>query len=55
MAAKKGIYQLEFDNSYSWMNKKVIRVSKIVLTPLEFAISDTPSWINSYYDSLPLN
>ena len=55
MAAKKGIYQFEFDNSYSWMNKKVVRPEKIVLTPLEFRSEETPTWIKSYYDNIPQN
>lgn len=25
MAAKRGLYQFEFDNTYSWMNSKNIR------------------------------
>lgn len=55
MAAKKGIYQFEFDNSYSWMNKKVVRLEKMVLTPLEFRSEETPVWIKSYYDNIPQN
>ena len=55
MAARKGLYQFEFDNSYSWMNKKVVRLEKMIMTPLEFKSEDTPTWIKSYYDNVPLN
>ena len=49
MAVKKGIYQFEFDNSYSWMNSKTIKMEKLVLMPLEFSSPETLVWIDSYY------
>lgn len=55
MAARKGIYQFEFDNSYSWVNKKVVRLEKMIMTPLEFRSEETPSWVKSYYDNIPQN
>jgi hypothetical protein len=55
MAAKKGIYQFEFDNSYSWINGKVVKFEKTVLMPLEFSSPDSPIWVASYYDDLTLN
>ncbi len=35
MAAKRGIYQFEFDNTYSWINSKTVKFEKILLSPLE--------------------
>jgi hypothetical protein len=55
MAAKKGFYQFEFDNSYSWMNSKTIKMEKLVLMPLEFSSPETPTWVNSYYEDIALN
>ncbi|MCB0370269.1 MAG: hypothetical protein KDD45_12810 [Bdellovibrionales bacterium] len=55
MAARKGIYQFEFDNSYSWINRKKIKVDKLVLMPLEFSSTDNLSWWHSYYENVPLN
>ena len=37
------------------MNKKVVRLEKIVLSPLEFSSPDTPTWISSYYDNVVMN
>lgn len=55
MAAKKGIYQFEFDNGYSWVNGKVVKLEKVVLMPLEFRSADTPKWVGSYYENVELN
>jgi hypothetical protein len=55
MAAKKGIYQFEFDNSYSWMNSKTINMEKLVLMPLEFSSPETPIWVGSFYEGIVLN
>lgn len=55
MAAKKGIYQFEFDNSYSWVNSKKVCLEKMVMSPLEFSSEDTPKWLPSYYENIPLN
>ena len=37
------------------MNKKVVRLEKMVLTPLEFRSEETPTWIKSYYDNIAQN
>ena len=55
LMTRKGIYQFEFDNSYSWINNKTIKVEKAVLMPLEFSSPNTPSWIPSFYENVPLN
>ena len=31
---KKGLYEFEFDNSYSWINGKTIRYENVVFSPL---------------------
>lgn len=33
-AMKKGVYQFEFDNSYSWINSKTVRYENVVYAPL---------------------
>jgi hypothetical protein len=33
-AMKKGLYEFEFDNSYSWINGKTIRYENVVFSPL---------------------
>lgn len=33
-AMKKGLYQFEFDNSYSWINSKRIKFENVVYSPL---------------------
>ena len=32
---KKGIYMFEFDNSYSWINSKVLRYENVVYSPMQ--------------------
>lgn len=32
MATKRGIYMIEFDNSYSWINGKNLKLEYVVLT-----------------------
>lgn len=37
MAVKRGIYMFEFDNSYSWINSKIVKFETIVLAPVQFS------------------
>lgn len=55
MAARRGIYQFEFDNTYSWINSKTIKFEQVVLAPVEFQDSNQLKWLKSYYDNIPAN
>ena len=55
VAAKKGIYVFEFDNSYSWINSKTIRYENLIYSPLQIRAKDRHSWIAAYYDNVPSN
>jgi hypothetical protein len=55
MAARRGIYQFEFDNTYSWINSKTIKFEQIILAPVEFQDSNPLKWLKSYYDNIVLN
>lgn len=34
MAVRKGLYSFEFDNSYSWMNNKIVKYQKVIFVPI---------------------
>lgn len=55
MAARRGIYVFEFDNSYSWINSKSIRYENIILAPLQIKSNDQPKWLSSYFNNVPTN
>jgi|688.fasta_scaffold493129_1 hypothetical protein len=45
MATKRGIYLIEFDNSYSWINGKNMKLEYVVLTQKE-SNKTWPYWLN---------
>ena len=45
MATKRGIYMIEFDNSYSWINGKNLRLEYVVLTR-NGSQQTWPYWLN---------
>jgi hypothetical protein len=55
MVSKRGIYAFEFDNSYSWINKKTVKYQNIVLTPVEVQSSHKYNWIGAFYNNIPMN
>lgn len=55
MAAKRGIYAFEFDNSYSWMKSKTVKYQIIVLSPIEVQSIVKYPWINAYYNNIVMN
>ena len=55
MAAKRGLYMFEFDNSYSWVNNKTVTFEKIILAPVEFQSVDEYKWQSSFYGDIPIN
>jgi hypothetical protein len=55
MAARRGIYVFEFDNSYSWINSKTIRYENIIFSPLQIKSVDASKWIPAYFNDVPSN
>ena len=55
MATKRGIYQFEFDNTYSWINYKTVKFEKVLLSPLELQSPEHSKWAPAFYDHLVLN
>ncbi len=54
VAARRGIYSFEFDNSYSWINSKTVRYENVILSPLQIR-ADPYKWIPSYFNDTPSN
>lgn len=52
---KKGIYEFEFDNSYSWINGKTIRYENVVYSPLEIRSNTADEWVPDFYENLYQN
>ncbi len=40
----------EFDNSYSWINKKTIFYENQILTPLQLKENGQQQWIQQFYE-----
>ena len=55
MAARNGLYEFEFDNSYSWINSKTIKFDTVILTALEYETIDAPTFVPSFYDKIICN
>lgn len=53
MAAKRGLYLFEFDNSYSWINSKTVKYDNVILSPLQIKSVDAFKWIPAYYNNIP--
>ena len=55
MAARRGLYIFEFDNSYSWINSKTVRYENVILTPLEIKSAEPSKWIPAFFNNVPSN
>jgi hypothetical protein len=55
MAARRGLYIFEFDNSYSWINSKTIRYENVVLSPLEIKSVEPSKWVLPYFNNVTSN
>jgi hypothetical protein len=55
MAARRGLYIFEFDNSYSWINSKTIRYENVVFTPLEIKSVEPCKWLPAFFNGVPSN
>lgn len=55
MAARRGLYIFEFDNSYSWINSKTVRYENVILTPLEIKSAEASKWIPAFFNNVPSN
>lgn len=49
LASKRGLYLIEFDNSYSWINSKTITYEQVVLVKTDAAAY--PPWLVNMYDA----
>jgi hypothetical protein len=47
IANKRGLYMIEFDNSYSWINSKNISFEYVVLS--HFGHQQSPKWLANLY------
>lgn len=52
---RRGIYCIQFDNTYSWLNAKSISYERIVLIPLSYSSSQSFPFQNEYYLGISLN
>ena len=50
-----GIYSIELDNSYSWVNHKQLTLSMNVLTPLQLTPIDHHALTELYYPELKVS
>ena len=48
VAAKKGLYMIEFDNTYSWINGKNLKFEYILLA--QYKHKEYPPWMNSLFE-----
>lgn len=55
MAARRGIYVFEFDNSYSWINSKTVRYENVIFSPLQIKSAEPLKWIPAYFNDIPSN
>lgn len=55
MAARRGLYIFEFDNSYSWINSKTVRYENVILTPLGIKSAEPSKWIPAFFNNVPSN
>lgn len=51
----RGLYKIEFDNSGSWINNKIIMFQKVLLTPLQMNSNVRYSWIDKYFMGVSMN
>jgi hypothetical protein len=55
MAARRGLYIFEFDNSYSWINSKTVRYENVILTPLDIKSAEPSKWIPAFFNNVSSN
>ncbi len=53
MAAKRGLYMFQFDNSYSWLNSKTVKYDNVILSPLQIKSVDSFKWKPAFYNNIP--
>lgn len=49
MAGKRGIYMIEFDNSYSWINSKTVIFEYVILTQNSRSF-EAPIWLSNLFE-----
>jgi len=51
----RGLYRVDVDNSYSWINHKVVFFHYSLLTPLEIQANNRYTWIKEYFPGVQMN
>jgi hypothetical protein len=51
---RSGVYCIEFDNSYSWVNGKNIDYERIILAPLSYTSQQAFPFAHNYYLATPM-